>query len=340
MIETIEQLEDKLSEPSEALVESFQRNLSGDLMILGAGGKMGAAFARMARRAAARSQPRRIIAVSRFSSPERRTQLEADGVETVAGDLLDDQFVNQLPDAENILYLVGTKFGSNQRKSFTWATNAYLPGKIASRFLPSRIVGLSTGNVYGSVQVESRRGSHEEDELHPDGEYAMSCLGRERVLEYFSDVNDTPAMLVRLNYATELRYGVLVDLAQKIYLGEPVSLGVGYFNVIWQRDACDWILQSFPLCASPAAHLNVTGPERASCRAVCQRFGELLDRPVHFTDEEGPTALLSDASRAIDRFGPPQAGLDDVIQWTAHWIQSGGPTWNKPTRFERADGVF
>jgi nucleoside-diphosphate-sugar epimerase len=280
-----------------------------------------------------------VIAVSRFSNPALPSQLQAHGVETIAGDLLDADFVRQLPAAENVIYLVGTKFGSDQRQAYTWATNAYLPGLIASRFPKSRIVALSTGNVYGPVPCD-HRGSKESDPLRPVGEYAMSCVGRERVLEHFCHVNGTPTALIRLNYAVELRYGVLVDLAQLVCSGKPVSLEVGYANVIWQRDACDWILQSLALCASPPLALNVTGPERVSCPEVCERFGQAFGCPVHFVDEQGPTALLSDASLAIEQFGSPGVSLDELIELTAHWISRGNPTWDKPTRFERSDGVF
>jgi len=334
------QLEDALSSPSELLIEAMSR-LRGDIMILGVGGKMGPTLARMARRAAdLAGSRRRVMGVSRFSSAGREEQLRSCGVDTIGGDLLDVNFVRSLPDADNVVYLVGKKFGASEDAAQTWASNAYLGGLVADRYSTSRIVALSTGNVYRLTPVDIGQGSVETDALDPQGEYAMSVLGRERVFEYFCRTRHTLMTIIRLNYATELRYGVLVDLALKVFRGEPISLEMGYFNAIWQRDASEMILRSFEHASSPPLILNVTGPERASCRQVCDRLGKLLDRQVKFVGAECDTALLSDARRAMKLFGPPAATIHDMTAWVAEWIRRGGETWNKPTHFEVRNGKF
>ena len=339
-IDSVEQLELALSEPSSELVESLS-HMNGDLLILGAGGKMGPSLARMARRAFDEvGAPRRVLAASRFSSPEQVAALEACGVEPLRGDLLNANFVRALPDVENVLYLVGLKFGSAAALAETWASNVYLAGVVAERFASSRIVALSTGNVYGLTPHAAGDGATESASPDPTGEYAMSTLGRERVFQHFSHHRQIPTTIVRLNYATELRYGVLVDLAQKVYRSEPVSLEMGYFNAIWQRDACEQILRSFECAACPPTILNVTGAEKLSCRQICERFGELLDREVQFTGAESSTALLSDASRAASLFGKPRTSIDQMLRLTADWVRRGGTTWNKPTRFQVRDGNF
>ncbi len=275
-IADLDSLRAELSRPSDALVRSISQ-LDGDILLLGAGGKMGPSLALMSMRAtAAAGARRRIIAVSRFSNTEEHDNLKAAGIETIRGDLSDPQFVRALPEARNVLYLVGMKFGAAGAPAETWATNVYVAGVVADRFARSRIVALSTGNVYGLYPVDSGMGSREDDVPNPLGEYAMSALGRERLFEYFSAKNHTPMTLIRLNYATELRYGVLVDLAMQVYRGETVSVDMGYFNVIWQRDACDHILRSFELAGVPPKILNVTGCERVSVRDVCERYAEMF----------------------------------------------------------------
>jgi nucleoside-diphosphate-sugar epimerase len=337
---TVAELEDALSEPTDALVASFA-NLRGDLLILGAGGKMGPTFARMARRAFdAAGNKSRVIAVSRFTDERIAHPLQSNGVEIACGDLFDVAFVRNLPEIDNVLYLLGMKFGTAGDAARTWAANTYVAGLVADRFRSSRIVALSTGNVYGLVSVDKGRGCVESDMPHPDGEYAMSALGRERVFEYFSREHGTPTVLIRLNYATELRYGVLVDLAIKVYRDEPISLAMGYFNTIWQRDACDMILRSFEYAASPPRVLNVTGAGRLSVRTLAERFGQLLNCSPKFVDTESTTALLSDSQQAFSLFGPPPTPLDDMLRMTADWIRSGGTILNKPTHFEVRDGKF
>jgi len=339
-MENVPHLEDALSQPSDELIATLSR-LDGDLLILGAGGKMGPTFARMARRAFdAAGNSKRVIAVSRFTNLALVRDLASHGVEVLTGDLLDGGFVRRLPDAANILFLVGMKFGTADDAARTWAANTYLAGLVAGRFSNSRIVALSTGNVYGFVPVDRGNGSRESDVPQPDGEYAMSALGRERVFEFVSREHGTRLVLVRLNYATELRYGVLVDLAQKVYRGEPISLAMGYFNTIWQRDACDMILRTFEHAKSPPFVLNVTGEDRLSVRAVCERFGQLFGRAPEFVDSQSSTALLSDAGLACKLLGKPPTSIDQMTEWTADWIRRGGETWNKPTHFEVRDGRF
>jgi nucleoside-diphosphate-sugar epimerase len=339
-MENIAQVEESLCEPSDDLI-SAAAHLAGDLLILGAGGKMGPTFARMARRAFdAAGKRSRVIAVSRFTNNGLAPDLKDDGIEILSGDLCDADFVRDLPKIENILYLVGMKFGAAADAARTWMTNTYIAGLIADHFRASRIVTLSTGNIYGMVPTNMGEGSVETDLPRPDGEYAMSALGRERVFEHFSREHGTPTVIVRLNYAAELRYGVLVDLAQKVHRSEPISVAMGYFNTIWQGDACDIILRSFQHAASPPLVLNVTGSERISVRKVCERFGQLFGRPPRFIDDESNSALLSDASLACELFGPPPTSLEEMTRRTAEWIQCGGETWNKPTHFEVRDGTF
>jgi nucleoside-diphosphate-sugar epimerase len=337
-MQTVAQLEDSLSEPTDALIATLA-HLDGDLLILGAGGKMGPTFARLARRAFdAASNRARVIAVSRFDNKKLAHDLTSHGIEIVRGDLFDTAFIHTIPHIENILYLVGMKFGTAADSARTWASNTFLAGLVADRFRDSRIVALSTGNVYGLVSVDCP--SRETDALRPDGEYAMSALGRERVFEHFSRQHGTPTALIRLNYATELRYGVLVDLAQKVFRRKPISLAMGYFNTIWQRDACDMILRSFAHAASPPCVFNITGRERLSVRSICQRLGELLNRTPKFIDTESNTALLSDARVAYKLLCLPQTSLDEMLRWTANWIEHGSETLNKPTHFEVRDGKF
>jgi nucleoside-diphosphate-sugar epimerase len=337
---TVAQLEEALSEPSDKLITSLGR-LDGDLLILGAGGKMGPTFARMARRAmSAAGKKSQVIAVSRFTNKSLPRDLSSHGIGILCGNLFDSDFVRTLPQAENVLYLVGQKFGTTRDAAQTWASNTYIAGLAAERFRNSRIVALSAGNIYSLVPIDRGRGSTEDDPPQPAGEYAMSALGRERVFEHFSMAIGTRVAIARLNYATELRYGVLVDLAQKVFRGEPISLAMGYFNTIWQRDACDSILRLFESANAPPNVWNVTGVERLSVRDVSQRMGRLLGRTPEFVDVESNTALLSDSSAACRAFGPPSTSVDQMLAWTADWIRRGGETWNKPTHFEVRDGKF
>jgi len=331
-------LESNLSEPTPHLVEMFKR-LRGDVLIMGVAGKMGPTLARMARRACdLAGTPRRVIGVARFSNPQAAHELEANGVETARGNLLDPAFLDSLPDAPLIVYAAGMKFGSTGNEPLTWATNTHLPSLICRRYPNSRIVAFSTGNVYGVVP--STRQSLEADVLNPVGEYAMSCLGRERIFQYFAQAHATPVAILRLNYATELRYGVIVDLARKIWTGEAVDVTMGYANVIWQTDANAIALSLLEHTASPASIFNIAGAEVFRVRDVCGRLGELLDRPANIVGSEAPDALLSQGQKASQLVGAPRVDLEQIMKWTAEWIRRDGATLGKPTHFEVRNGKF
>jgi nucleoside-diphosphate-sugar epimerase len=301
---------------------------------------MGPSLARMAKRASELAGvSRRVIGVARFSSKPIEEQLRREGMETVRCDLLDAEAVDRLPEVPNILFLAGMKFGSSGQEALTWAMNTHLPALVCRRFSRSRIVALSTGNIYGLVPALGG-GSVETDRPAPVGEYAMSCLGRERIFEHFSLRDRIPLVLVRLNYACDLRYGVLVDLAQKIAAGAPVDLGMTWFNTIWQGDANAMILRCFDYVASPSLILNVTGPELLNVRVVSEKLGELFERRPAFTGQETPTALLSNAARAFSLFGKPNVTADQLLCRVAEWVRNGNPTLNKPTHFESRDGKF
>ena len=338
-IETEAQLEDALAAPNAADVEALRR-LSGDIVVLGAGGKMGPSLARRIKRAAlAANNKCRVMAVSRFSSAAARNELEASGVETIACDLLNRRQVADLPDAENVLFLAGRKFGSTERSDLTWAVNSYLPGLVAERYGQSRTVVFSTGNVYPFVSVTSG-GAVESDAPAPRGEYASSGLGRERIFEYFSREFGLPCLLFRLNYAVDLRYGVLVDIARKVHAGEPANLSVGSFNVIWQGDANSYALRCLELCASPPRILNVTGPETVSTRRAAEFFAQCFGRAVSFVGQETDTALLSNAALCHQLLGYPSVTLGELMGRVARWIEAGGASLGKPTKFEVTDGRF
>jgi nucleoside-diphosphate-sugar epimerase len=332
------ELDDALSEPTPEVVATLA-SLPGDIILLGAGGKMGPSLARMARRASdAAGVGRRVIAVSRFSGGGDSV-LNDHGIETVRCDLLSENDVASLPDAANVIFMTGKKFGSTGDEAATWAMNSYLPGVVCRRFCRSRIVAFSTGNIYGLSPV-SRAGSREDDVPEPVGEYAMSCLGRERVFEYFSRSQGIPTALVRLNYACDLRYGVLVDLAERIWNEKPVDLIMGYFNTIWQGDANAFALRAFDHAASPPWIVNVTGPELLSVRAVCENFSRRMKKPVHFEGVESETALISHVGRLAQAFGPPQIAAEQLIDWVAEWVMHGGTNLQKPTHFESRSGKF
>ena len=338
-IEDVEALEEALSEPAPGLVESLGR-LAGDILVLGAGGKMGPSLARMARRASeAAGSSRRVIAVSRFSSAEAARRLRAAGVETVSCDLLDPAGLAALPEAPNVVFMAGMKFGATGNEPLTWAQNVFLPGLVCRRFPRSRIVAFSSGNIYGLVPVSSG-GSREADPPAPVGEYAWSVLGRERIFQHFSATAGTPVALFRLNYACELRYGVLVDIARKVYASEPVDVGMGSFNIIWQGDAGAMALRCLELASSPARILNVTGPWTVRVREAAERFGERMGRKPRIVGREAPDALLADASEAVRLFGPPAVGLEELIGLIADWVLRGGESLGKPTHFESRDGRF
>jgi nucleoside-diphosphate-sugar epimerase len=338
-IADVEQLDELLSQPSQQAVQTL-RDLPGDIMLLGAGGKMGPTLARMVRRASdAAGTVCEISAVSRFSDARIVDALEADGIRVIRGDLLEPSFVNSLPPAANVIFMAGMKFGSSSDTSATWAMNAYVPALVAQHFRDSRIVAFSTGNVYPLVSHESA-GSKEADPPGPIGEYAMSALGRERMFGYFCRRQMTPTALLRLNYACELRYGVLVDLCLKVHAGEAIDLSMGYVNVIWQGDANAMTICSLADCSVPEITINIAGPEILRVRDVCERFGSLLGRTPQFTGTEADDALLNDGSEGRRRYGEPRVSGDRLVAWIADWVGRGGESLGKPTHFETRDGQF
>jgi nucleoside-diphosphate-sugar epimerase len=339
-IPDVEQLDRLLSTPTEGVIDTFAR-LEGDVIILGVAGKMGPTLAWMARRGfdASGRRDQRVVGVARFTNPESESWLHERGIETIRCNLLEPDALDQLPEMPNVVSMFAMKFGSTGVESQTWAMNSLLPGLVALQYRRSRIVAFSTGNVYGLVPV-SRGGSTETDPPQPVGEYAMSCLGRERILEHLSRTLGIPMALIRLNYAAEMRYGVLIDLARKVLAGSPIDLAMGYFNVIWQADANAFALRAFDHAATPPMVFNATGPETLGVRQVAERFGERFGLPLDFRGEEAPDALLSDASLCGRLFGPPRVGAAKLIEMTAAWLKSGGQTIDKPTHFEARDGRF
>lgn len=334
-IETEAQLDELLSRPSEAVVEMFRR-LKGDVLILGAGGKVGPSLTRCALRA--REQAGSGATVYAVARREDNALRQA-GAETQACDLLDDDALAKLPEAENVLYLVGRKFGSTGSEHLTWAVNVLAAAKAAERYARSRVVMFSTGCVYPVMDV-STGGATEQTPPEPVGEYAMSCLGRERMFEYVSRQRGARVLQFRLNYAHELRYGVLVDVARKVRAGEPVDVTTGFANVLWQGEVCNQALLCLDHAASPPAVLNVTGPEVVSIREAAGRFGEVMGTTARFAGQENGRGYLSNASKATELFGPPSVPAGLLIDWVAHWVAHDGATLEKPTHFETQDGKY
>ena len=336
---SLEELEERLSRPTPAVID-LMRELPGDIIVLGAAGKMGPSLTRMAKRASDEAgTSRRVIAVSRFSTPGSEAEFQQHGIETIAVDPLAANAVAYLPHAPNVIYMAGMKFGATGQEPLTWAMNAWLPGLVCERYHRSRIAAFSTGNVYGLVPVD-RGGSKEEDALHPAGEYAMSCVGRERILQHFSLTRGTPVSLIRLNYACDLRYGVMVDIARKVWNSEPVDVTMGYFNTIWQGDANALSLLSLGKAQSPAWTVNLTGTAILKVREIAQRFGDLFDKPVQIEGREAPDALLSNPYRSFVELGIPFIRDEELIEWVAAWVSNGGESLDKPTHFESRDGRF
>jgi hypothetical protein len=339
-IRDVDQLDRLLSTPTEGVIETFAR-LDGDVIFLGVAGKMGPTLAWMARRAfdASGRSDRRVVGVARFTNPATESWLRDRGVETIRCNLLEPDALEQLPEMPNVVSMFAMKFGSTGQEYQTWTMNSFLPGLVALKYRRSRIVAFSTGNVYGLTPV-SRGGSMETDTPRPVGEYAMSCLGRERILEHYSASLGIPMALIRLNYAVEMRYGVLVDLARKVRAREPVDVAMGYFNVIWQADANAITLQAFDHVTAPLMILNVTGPETLGVRQVAERFAERFGLPLNLHGTEAADALLSNAALCRRLFGPPQLDARRLIEMTADWLEGGGQTLDKPTHFEARDGRF
>ncbi len=338
-IHTIQELEERLSEPTPGLIDTL-RQVPGDLLVLGVGGKMGPTLARMARRAFDQLGRRdRVLGVARFSNGDLAARLRHDGVEPIACDLLDRAAVQQLTDAPNVIFMAGQKFGTSQGPELTWAMNTLVPALVAEKFARSRIVVFSTGCVYPLVPIDSG-GAREESALGPPGDYANSCVGRERIFTYFSNQNRTPLAIYRLNYAIDLRYGVLLDLAQKVWRDEPVDVTMGHVNIIWQRDANAQALQCLAHATHPPFLVNVTGAETLSVRSLAQRLGEQLGRTPRMTGQEASTAWLSNSDKARKLFGVPTVNVERMIDWTAQWVKRDGATLGKPTHFEARDGKF
>ena len=339
-IQTIEELEDELSRPTTGVLNTL-RSITGDILVLGAGGKMGPTLARMVRRGLNEigDEQRRVIAVSRFSATKAASELQQHGVETISCDLMDRKAVRALPDSPNIIYMAGQKFGTNDLPELTWVMNTLVPAIVAERYAESRIVVFSTGCVYSMVPADGP-GANEDELLSPPGEYANSCVGRERVFTHFSKQNGTLVLFFRLCYAIDLRYGVLCDVATKVAAGKPIDVSMGVVNVIWQGDASARAIQCLAHAASPPIALNVTGLDRVPIRWLAQRFGKLLDCEPIIKGKEGETAWHWDASRSYDLFGPPSVSLDTMINATADWMRQGGALLGKPTHFETTDGQF
>ena len=329
-------LEEFMTRPTQALVTDLAA-LDGDIMVMGVGGKMGPTLARLAKRAC---PDKRVVGVARFSEAGLQENLESHGVETIACDLLDAAKVAELPKAENLIFMAGRKFGSTDAQELTWAMNVHVPAIVAQAFRDSRIVSFSTGNVYPFMPLTSM-GATEDCALETQsGEYGNSCIGRERMFQYFSGQFGTKAAIFRLNYAIDMRYGILFDVASKVFAGVPVDVTMGHANVIWQGDANAQALRALKHCASPPLPINVTGPEVVSIRNLAHQFAACFGKEAVITGQEAPDALLSNASRAASLFGYPLVPLGHLIDWTADWIARDMPNINKPTHFEVRDGNF
>jgi nucleoside-diphosphate-sugar epimerase len=338
-ITTEEQLDEVMSMGSSNLIR-MMNEITGDIIILGIAGKIGVQLAMAAVKAIAKAGGRnRVIGVSRFSDKNTRKKLESFGVETIKCDLLQSDWVAKLQKAQNVIFMAGKKFGTGGSEDLTWAMNTVVPANVAHHFKESRIVAFSTGNVYDMTPVCGAMPT-EDDLTNPKGEYAQSTLGRERIFEFFSNLNKTPVCIIRLNYAIDLRYGVLRDIGNRVYAGRPIDLSTGHVNVIWQGDVINQSILCLEHCSSPANIINMTGPETASVRYIAGQFGQLFKKKVTFINAESPAALLNNASKAAKLFGYPSVPLLRMIEWVAQWIELGGPSLDKPTHFEVRDGKF
>jgi nucleoside-diphosphate-sugar epimerase len=328
-----------LGEPTAGVAETLA-GLPGPFLVLGAGGKMGLHLCLMLRRALdALKRPDVVTAVSRFTTLRDRDEFQRHGIVVHACDLSDPAALAALPEAPTVFFLAGAKFGTAANTGLLQTANVEIPRKVAQRFRESRIAAFSTGCVYPFVDYRTG-GATEETPVAPVGDYAISCLGRETEFSAGSRQHGTPVVLIRLNYSVEFRYGVLVDIAQKVLAGLPVDVTTGYFNVIWQRDAIAHVIQAAPLAGSPAVPLNLTGPETLSVRQIALRFGEIFGREANLTGKEVPTAWLNNASKSHRLFGPPPTSVEQMMSWIAAWLLQRGETWGKPTAFERRDGKF
>jgi len=332
-IKTVDEINKQMTTPS-AATKKIISEISDEIMILGVGGKMGPTLAEMIIRAGGK-----VIGVDVFPDEQVQKYLDKIGVRTIKCDLFDDEQIQNIPEVENIFLMVGTKFGATGNEPFVWTMNSFLPGKLMEQFSCSNTVYISSGNVYKFTPV-SKQGAVETDEVEPIGEYAMSRLGGERVVEYHSKQNNTPACIVRLFYSTELRYGVIHDIAAKIRDRIPIDLSMGYFNQIWQGDACDYIVQCLSLCSVPSTIINLTGPELLSIRTVANRLAELMGIEPKFEGTESDSALTGNASQLLNKFGQPSISAEQIIHWVTYWVMHGGESLGKPTKFEKRDGKF
>ncbi len=336
---TLDELDELMTRPDAGVIETIDA-LPGDILVLGAGGKMGYHLSRMLLRAIQHhGRSDRVIAVSRFSDPQVKEQFEAHGLTTLPADLSNPEQLSALPDAPFVFFLAGVKFGTSNQPELLEKMNIHMPQDVAERFRDARIVALSTGCVY-SFSTPQSGGSVESDPTDPPGAYAQSCLGREEAFRTASTKWNTPVSLIRLNYAIDLRYGVLLDIAQKVYRREPVSVEMGYVNVIWQADAIRHIIQSLRETASPPAVFNVTGPGVLCTRDLALGFAERFGCSVVLEGTEQPSAWLSNSAKACQLFGEPQVTIEQMMDWTAAWVEQNGPTLEKPTHFEVRSGSF
>jgi len=331
----VDHLEEVMTAPSEALIADLAK-IDGDLIILGIGGKIGPTLARLAKRAAPR---KRILGVARFSEKGLRERLTGWGVECVEADLLDRSQIAALPKAPNVVFMAGRKFGSVGAEELTWAMNAHVPALIAEAYSGSRIVAYSTGCVYPYVDVTGSGATETTPSVPPAGIYAYSCVAREAMFTYFSRKLGTPGRLIRLNYAIDMRYGVLFDIATRVQTGAPLDLAMGHVNVIWQGDANEFVLRALDRCTAPTSPLNVSGPVQ-SVRWIAEQFGKRLGRKPVLTGSEAPDAWLIDTSEMVRLMGPPHVSLSRMIDWTADWVARDMPSLGKDTHFDSRDGSY
>ncbi len=335
----LKKLEEKYAVPSRELLEDVKQ-IEGDIMLLGIAGKMGVSMGKLlvdALRAVGKDN--KVYGVSRFSDPKAKAQVEESGVIAISCDLLNDAQLFNLPEVPNVIYLAGHKFGTVGNEDFTWAMNTYLPGRVSEKFKNSKIVAFSSGNILPFVKL-NQGGVDESGTPEPIGEYAQSCLGRERIFQYFSKKNQTPVLIYRLNYAVDFRYGVIMEIGKSVLQGKPIDLRTENVNVIWQGDANEIAIRSLLHCESPAKILNVTGPETLSTKWVAEEFAKLLGKPATYAYEAEGTALLNNASECHRIFGYPKVTIREIIELTAQWLQEGGEEFGKPTHFQERGGQF